>query len=124
MDGVREPPSMLPIATRDYLRFGALRSLSLFRAMTRYPTLERLHHLVAPTLAIAGLRDPLVRIANAHRLAVLPHVDVVSVPGAHALNYSDPQLIAELIEAYLAGEPLATQTGRRSVVGHVSVEDN
>ena len=44
---------------------GALRSLSLFRAMTRYPTLERLPHLVAPTLVIAGLRDPLVRIANA-----------------------------------------------------------
>ena len=41
-DGLREPPSMLPIATRDYLRFGALRSLSLFRAMTRDPTLERL----------------------------------------------------------------------------------
>ena len=73
---------------------------------------------------IAGLRDPLVRIANAHRLAVLPHVDIVSVPGAHALNYSDPQLIAELIEAYLAGEPLTTQTGRRSVVAAVSVEDS
>ena len=124
MDGLREPPSMLPIATRDYLRFGVLRSLSLFRAMTRYPTLERLPHLVVPTLVIAGLRDPLVRIANAPRLAVLPHVDIVSVPGAHALNYSDPQLIAELIEAYLAGEPLATETGRRAVVGHVSVEDS
>jgi hypothetical protein len=55
---------------------------------------------------------------------VLPHVDIVSVPGAHALNYSDPQLIAELIEAYLAGEPLSTQTGRRSVVEAVSVEDS
>jgi hypothetical protein len=32
--------------------------------MTRYPTLERLPHLVVPTLVIAGLRDPLVRIAN------------------------------------------------------------
>jgi pimeloyl-ACP methyl ester carboxylesterase len=124
MDGLREPPSMLPIATRDYLRFGALRSLSLFRAMTRYPTLERLPHLVAPTLIIAGLRDPLVRIANAPRLAALPHVDAVSVPGAHALNYSDPELIAELIEAYIAGEPLATRTGRRSVVGHINIKDN
>jgi hypothetical protein len=73
---------------------------------------------------IAGLRDPLVRIANAPRFAVLPHVDAVSVPGAHALNYSDPQLIAELIEAYIAGEPLATQTGRRSVVAAVSVDGN
>ena len=122
MDGFREPPSMLPIASRDYLRFGVMRSLSLFRAMTRYPTLERLPHLVAPTLVIAGLRDPLVKIANAPRLAVLPHVDAVTIPGAHALNYSDPQLIAELIEAHIAGEPLATQTGRRSVVGLVSVK--
>ena len=123
MDGLREPLSMLPIATRDYLRFGALRSLSLFRAMTRYPTLERLPHLVVPTLVIAGLRDPMVRIANAPRLHVLPHVDAVTVPGAHALNYSNPQLIAELIEAYLAGEPLVTQTGPRAVVGVVSVEE-
>ena len=121
-DGLREPPSMLPIAARDYLRFGALRSLSLFRAMTRYPTLERLPRLVVPTLVIAGLRDPLVRIANAPRLAVVPHIDVVSVPGAHALNYSDPQLIAELIRAHIDGEPLTTRTGRRSVVQHVSVE--
>ena len=124
MDGLREPPSMLPIATRDYLRFGALRSLSLFRAMTRYPTLERLPHLVVPTLVIAGLRDPLVRIANAPRLGVVPHIDAVTVPGAHALNYSDPQLIAELIEAHIAGEPLVTQTGPRSVVAAVSVDGN
>ena len=81
--------------------------------MTRYPTLERLPHLVPPTLVIAGMRDPLVRIANAPRLAVLPHLDVVTIPGAHALNYSDPQLVAELIEAHIAGEPLATETGRR-----------
>jgi len=47
MDGLREPLSMLPIAARDYLRFGVLRSLSLFRAMTRCPTLERLPHLVS-----------------------------------------------------------------------------
>jgi pimeloyl-ACP methyl ester carboxylesterase len=122
MDGLREPPSMLPIATRDYLRFGAVRSLSLFRAMTRYPTLERLPHLVAPTLVIAGIRDPLVKITNAQRLAVLPLVDVVLVPGAHALNYSNPELIAELIEAFIAGEPLVTPTGRRSSVVQVSLQ--
>jgi pimeloyl-ACP methyl ester carboxylesterase len=113
---------MLPIATRDYLRFGALRSLSLFRAMTRYPTLERLYNLIVPTLVIVGLRDPLVKIANAPRFAGLPHVDAVTIPGAHALHYSNPQLIAELIQAQMAGEPLVTQTGRRSVVGLVSVK--
>jgi pimeloyl-ACP methyl ester carboxylesterase len=122
MDGLREPVSMVPIAARDYLRFGVLRSRSLFRAMTRYPTLGRLPHLVAPTLVVAGMRDLLVKIANAPRLAVLPHVEVVRVPGAHALNYSDPRLIAELIEAHIAGEPLMTQTGPRSVVAAISVD--
>jgi pimeloyl-ACP methyl ester carboxylesterase len=105
-DGTREPPSMVPIAVRDYLRFGVLKSLSLFRAMTRYPTLERLPNLVAPTLVVAGARDPLVRVDRVDRLSVLPQVQVVRVPGAHALNYSSPELIAALIEAHVAGEPL------------------
>jgi hypothetical protein len=48
------------------------------------------------------------------------HGAFVTVPGAHALDYCDPELVAELLEAYVAGEPLASQTGRRSVVGHVS----
>lgn len=105
-DGLREPPSMLPIATRDYLRFGVMQSLSLFKAMTRYPTLDNLHLLVAPTLVIAGARDPLVNISRAFVLAALPHVTAVKVPGAHALNFSSPQLIAELIEAHASERPL------------------
>jgi Predicted hydrolases or acyltransferases (alpha/beta hydrolase superfamily) len=105
-DGFREPPSMLPIAVRDYLRFGALQSLSLFKAMTRYPTLDNLHLLDAPTLVIAGARDPLVRLSRAFVLAAMPHVTAVKVPGAHALNFSSPQLIAELVEAHLAGSSL------------------
>lgn len=108
MDGPREPPSMLPIAARDYLNFGLLQSLSLFRAMTRYPTLERLHNLVAPTLVIAGDRDPLVKIARVFVLNELPHVQAVKVHGAHALNYSAPDVIAELVEAHVNGESLAS----------------
>lgn len=121
VDSVREPPSMVPIAVRDYLRFGVLQGLALFKAMTRYPTLERLPNLVVPTLVIAGERDPLVRIDRVHVLSVLPHVDVVRVPGAHALNYSAPELIAELIEAHLAGEPLSTATGPRRFVEVLAV---
>jgi len=98
-----------------------LQSLSLFKAMTRYPTLERLPNLVVPTLVIAGERDPLVRIDRAHVMAVLPHVDVVVVPGAHALNYSAPELIAELIEAHITGEALTAPTGVRRVVKPVDV---
>jgi pimeloyl-ACP methyl ester carboxylesterase len=107
---------MVPIAVRDYLRFGALQSLSLFRAMTRYPTLERLHHLGVPTLVVAGARDPLVRIDRMRQLAELPHVRAVKVPGAHALNYSDPELIAALVEAHVDDAPLSSVDGPLSRV--------
>jgi pimeloyl-ACP methyl ester carboxylesterase len=111
LDGPREPFSLVPIAVRDYLRFGVLQSWSLFAAMTRYPTLERLQNLTVPTLVIAGARDPLVRIERAYVLAGLPHVNAVRVPGAHALNYSSPDLVAALIEAHLTGQPLVAPTG-------------
>lgn len=124
VDGLREPPSMVAIVLRDYLRFGMLQSLSLFSAMTRYPTLERLANLVVPTLVVAGTRDPFVRIDRAHVLAALPRVHAVQVPGAHALNYSAPDLIAELVEAHLADEPLSTKTGRRRVVRILDVGPN
>lgn len=111
-DGLREPPSLLPIALRDYLRFGVMQSLSLFKAMVEYPTIGNMHLLDVPTLVIAGERDPLVNFSRANVLAALPHVTAVKIPGAHALNYSTPALISELIEAHLSerallGGPLA-----------------
>jgi pimeloyl-ACP methyl ester carboxylesterase len=108
VDGLREPPSMLVLATRDYLRFGVVASLSLFRAMTRYPTLERLGDLVVPVLVIVGRRDALVRIDRVHVLAVLPNVRAATVPGAHALNDSAPALIAGLVATHVAGGPSTT----------------
>jgi pimeloyl-ACP methyl ester carboxylesterase len=111
VDATREPVGMFPIAARDYARFGVLPSLSLFRAMLRYPTLDRLPNLVVPTLVIAGERDPLVRVDRAPVLAALPHVDVVVVPGAHALNYSRPDLVADLIDAHITGAPLVSTHG-------------
>jgi pimeloyl-ACP methyl ester carboxylesterase len=121
-DGLREPVSMVPIAVRDYLRFGVYRGWSLFKAMTRYPTLERVRNLLVPTLVIAGNRDPLVRIDRAFVFAGLPYIDVVQVPGAHALNYSSPELIAALIEAHLAGQPLESPTGPTRGVETVEVQ--
>ncbi len=121
LDGLREPPSMLPIAGRDYLRFGVLQSLSLFKAMTEFPTLERLHYLTAPTLVIGGLRDPLVRVSRAFVLADIAHVTAVTVPGAHALNYSSPELIAELIDAHLTDQPLLEGHRARGVAELIDI---
>jgi pimeloyl-ACP methyl ester carboxylesterase len=115
-DGLREPVSMVPIAVRDYLRFGVVQSVSLFRAMTRYPTLERIHHLTMPTLVIAGERDPLVRIDRVRLLSDLPHVHVIKVPGAHALNFSAPEMVAALIDAHITDAPLTAPSGPLSEV--------
>jgi len=112
LDAPREPVSMYPIAIRDYLRFGALQSLTLFRAMTRFPTLERLVDMTMPTLVIVGARDPLIRLERVGQMAsVLPHVDAVRISGAHALNYSRPALVAGLIEAHFDGRPLVVPEG-------------
>lgn len=121
LDGLREPPSMVPIAVRDYMRFGVLQGLSLFKSMNAYPTLERLASLTMPTLVIAGVRDPLVSIDRAHVFSGLPHVQAVKVPGAHALNFSAPELIAELIEAFIENQDLVTTSGPRRFVELIEI---
>ena len=84
--------------------------------MTRYPTLERLHHLTMPTLVIAGERDPLVRIDRYASSPMLPHVHAIKVPGAHALNFSAPEMIAALIDAHITDAPLTAPSGPLSEV--------
>ncbi len=115
LDAPREPLGMVPIAVRDYLRFGVLQGWRLFRSMTEFPTLERVRHLDMPTLIVAGARDPLVHVERVSVFAGLPHVSAVRVPGAHALNFSAPRLIAALIEAHVDGSPLHTDVGPLSV---------
>jgi pimeloyl-ACP methyl ester carboxylesterase len=121
LDGPREEMSMLPIAARDYLKFGLLRSWALFKAMIAYPTLERLHDLVMPTLVIGGDRDPLVDFDRVGVFAGLSGVEVVKVQGAHALNYSRPEIVAALIEAHIEGHPLVAPAGSTSTVEHIVV---
>ncbi len=123
LDVMREPPGMWPIASRDYLRFGVPRSLALFAAMTRYPTLDRLGDLVMPTLVIAGSRDPLVRHDRVHILSSLPHVEAVSIPGAHALNFSRPQQLADLISTFLQDGSLRDAAARHPGVEILLTED-
>ena len=51
---------MARVAVPDYLRFGPVSALRLFRQLTRFPSLERLQHTPVPTLAVLGSRDPLM----------------------------------------------------------------
>lgn len=110
IDGVREPFDMARIATRDYLRFGVLQSLSLFRAMVRYPVIDRLAQVDRPVLVIIGRRDPLVDTSRIRVLFDRSGMAVVRIDGAHALNFTHPDAVAGLISAQLNGDTLDIAT--------------
>jgi pimeloyl-ACP methyl ester carboxylesterase len=104
-DVFRENTKMFPVALPDYVRFGPLNGLHLFRELTRFPSLERLLRTPLPTLAVLGVRDPLMpspdRIREVARLAS-EHLTVATVDGAaHAVNFSHPIELAGVIGAWL-----------------------
>jgi pimeloyl-ACP methyl ester carboxylesterase len=104
-DGTRESPRMLPVAVPDYVRFGPLNGLRLFRELTRYPSLERLLGTPVPTLAVLGGRDALMaspaRVREVARLSP-EHLTVALIEkAAHAINFSHPEELAGTIELWL-----------------------
>lgn len=105
-DGLREPPSLAPIAGSDYVRFGLRNSIQAFRRMTRYPTLDRLSHVPVPFLAVIGSRDPLISESQMEMILRSPaDVDLVRhVDAAHAINFSHPETLASYVDAYLRGQ--------------------
>ena len=112
LDVVRESPSMVPVALPDDLKFGPVNGLRLFHDLTLFPSLERLLHTPVPTLAVLGGRDPLMpppsRVREVGRLAP-EHVTVALVErAAHAVNFSHPEELATVVEAWLDGALLAS----------------
>ena len=107
LDVMRESPRMVPVALPDYLRFGPINGLRLFHQLTLFPSLERLLHTPVPTLAVLGGRDPLMpspsRVGEVVRLAS-EHLAVALVErAAHAVNFSHPEELAKVVEAWLDG---------------------
>jgi len=105
LDGLRESPRMLPVAVPDYVRFGPLNGLRLFRELTLFPSLERLVGAPAPTLAVLGRRDPLMpsptRVREVARQAAQLVVVAIVDQAAHAVNFSHPLELAATVEAWL-----------------------
>jgi pimeloyl-ACP methyl ester carboxylesterase len=104
-DMFRESPRMFPVAVPDYVRFGPVNGLRLFRELTHFPSLERLVRARAPTLLVLGVRDPLMpspaRVRAIVRLAP-QHVTVALVDtAAHAVNFSHPVELAGTVAAWL-----------------------
>ena len=109
LDVLRETPRMVPVALPDYVRFGPVNGLRLFRDLTLYPSLERLVHTPVPTLAVLGGRDPLMpspaRVRDVARLAP-EHLSVAVIDkAAHAMNFSHPEELGGTIEAWLDEAP-------------------
>ena len=109
-DGIREPTRLLRVAVPDYVRFGVGSTWQLFRALTQYPALERLLALRIPTLAVLGVRDPLMPPPQRVREVASQtdnHVSVVIIEGAaHAINFSHPGELANVIRLFMADQPI------------------
>jgi pimeloyl-ACP methyl ester carboxylesterase len=110
-DGLHEPPRMMTVATPDYLRFGPINALRLFKAMTRFPAVERLLAMHVPTLAVLGERDPLLpkqsRIDEVAAMSSSTTSVVRLRKAAHAVNYSHPEPLAEVVRRFVHDVPLA-----------------
>ncbi|MEV8266379.1 alpha/beta fold hydrolase [Microbacterium sp. NPDC076911] len=109
-DAVREPARMATVAVPDYVRFGVPSTVRLFKALTQYPSLQRLLELRIPTLVVLGEHDPL--LPHAHRIdevasQVDSHVLVVLLEGAaHAINFSHPGQLAHVIKLFMDDKPI------------------
>jgi pimeloyl-ACP methyl ester carboxylesterase len=109
-DGIREPTRLMPVAVPDYLRFGVPSTMRMFRALTQYPSLARLLELRVPTLVVLGDRDPLMPSpARIQEVAGQTdnHVLLVVLEGAaHAINFSHPGELANVIRLFMADKPI------------------
>ena len=110
MDTPREPTRMAKVAVPDYVRFGVPSTMRLFKALTQYPTLQRLLEMRIPTLVVLGERDPL--LPHSQRIDEVAsqtdsHVLVVLLEGAaHAINFSHPDQLAHVIKLFMNDRPI------------------
>ncbi|MGR0320898.1 alpha/beta fold hydrolase [Agromyces sp. ZXT2-3] len=124
-DGTREPVRMAGVAVPDYARFGVPSTLKLFRALTQYPSLQRLLELELPTLVVLGDRDPLmpgpVRVQEVAG-QVDNHVLAVTIEGAaHAINFSHARALAHLIRRFMDDLSITDDPGRTGGVRVVEI---
>lgn len=123
-DGLREPSRLLPVVVPDYVRFGVPSTVRMFRALTQYPTLHRALELKIPTLVVLGDRDPLM--PGPARVQVIAeqidsHMLLVALEGAaHAINFSHPSELANLIRLFMADKPICDDP---ATPGHAPVRE-
>ena len=102
-DAPREPPSLLWIATVEFLRTGLLRFAATGRFALADRVEERLRRIEQRTLVVDGARDPIVTVPWSEQVArLLPHGRFAVVPdGAHGVPYGRPGELAALVREFL-----------------------
>jgi pimeloyl-ACP methyl ester carboxylesterase len=114
-DGIREPVRLVGVAAPDYLRFGVPSTLRLFQALTRFPALDRLLAMHVPTMAVVGSRDPLMPLPPRLREVAgqtESHALLVVIEGAaHAINFSHPGELANVIRLFMADREIVDDPG-------------
>jgi pimeloyl-ACP methyl ester carboxylesterase len=104
VDAVREPPSLLPIIVRDYLRFGLRRFVATAGAALRDRPEDKLTRIPSPTLVVKGERDAFVSTDWVEEMVeLLPRGELAVVPRApHATHYAAPRSVADLVERFIS----------------------
>lgn len=99
LDSVRESPSLVPVALADYARWGPLTILAAAGSMLRHPMAERLGAVRVPVVVVRGSRDPICTQSWAERAAAsAPRGRLVVADGAaHAVDWSHPEVVAEIV---------------------------
>jgi pimeloyl-ACP methyl ester carboxylesterase len=91
--------------------------LQLMAAAARHDVRARLRHIVAPTLLLAGERDPLLTLATQQELLRgIPDARLELIPGAgHDVSVEAPELTAERVLAHVRlGADAASHPGSKS----------
>lgn len=102
----REPMSLIPLVTGDYLNAGLGRAIRTLRYALADPVEAKLPAVRVPTLVVRGEHDPMVPQQWAEAVArLLPEAQLIVIPGAgHAVNYNSPDQLARIVLPFLASE--------------------
>jgi pimeloyl-ACP methyl ester carboxylesterase len=95
-----EPPSLNLVVARDWLDMRPRRALAMARNVLADRLEPRLPGLGVPVLVVRGTQDAIADPRWAERVATAAGGRVVTIPGAHALNFSRPDALAAVLRAF------------------------
>lgn len=106
LDAPREAPSLIPLATSDYVRAGPVRMWRTLRDALDARVEQRAPHVHVPVLVVRGQHDPIVPQRWAQQLTdLLPDGHLLVIPGAaHAVNYSAPAALVDAVRPFLTAD--------------------